>query len=242
MVGRRYAVDDCGDEGGRRRACSAARGAESVRSGVRCDATRREVIAQRQQCPLSGQIRRDAVASRRAQHGVVSRRQLLEPRPQRRGDRAARRRRAAAPGPSRRLRRRPPRARRRRALDGRGPRLRPRTRRSATARRRAAGACSAAHRRRHDVVVPGAGGRRRDRDPRPPPSRPAPDETTTRERIPVTTPARTILDLAATPPTAALKHAPRPGGDPGAHRLPRPRRPGPSPPPPPRSRAAPDSS
>ena len=42
-------------------------------------------------------------------------------------------------------------------------------------------------------------------------------------------------------PRPPAQARPRPGGDPGAHRLPRPRCPGPSPPPPPRSDAAPEA-
>ncbi len=58
-----------------------------------------------------------------------------------------------------------------------------------------------------DVVVPGGAGRGRDRIRvhRHPGLKP--DETTTRDGIPITTPARTILDLAAIASDRALKHA-----------------------------------
>ena len=56
-----------------------------------------------------------------------------------------------------------------------------------------------------DITIPGAGGRRRRKDLRIHRARSLGRQATIRERIPVTTPARTILDLAATLNRRALE-------------------------------------
>ena len=172
------------------------RGARSFVTLGSMDAAGQKMCAQRAESgPPSIDRAIGALAAR--QHGVVSRDPAT-----RRGPLGPSRARRAAAGRlhrvhTRRLRRRAHGPHPTRTLDGRRPRLRPGRRPQPHVRRRAVGTAPDRH-RRHRRHRPPHRETQPPTHPHPPPRTLQPNETTTKRRIPVTTPARTILDLAAT--------------------------------------------